>query len=83
MQKEGEKGEGKVFRDVNEALMAYHEHDVSLHAAIKVRITKDIGDKTVSKIIDCTVGRLIFNRIWDMLTELIPISSLILKLHSS
>ena len=61
MQKEGEKGEGKVFRDVNEALMAYHEHDVSLHAAIKVRITKDIGDKTVSKIIDCTVGRLIFN----------------------
>ena len=56
MQKEGEKGEGKVFRDVNEALMAYHEHDVSLHAAIKVRITKDIGDKTVSKIIDCTVA---------------------------
>ena len=35
--------------------------DVSLHAAIKVRITKDIGDKTVSKIIDATVGRLIFN----------------------
>ncbi len=61
MQKPGEKGEGKVFRDVNEALMAYNEHDVSLHAAIKVRITKEIGDKTVSKIIDCTVGRLIFN----------------------
>ena len=61
MQKDGEKGEGKVFRDVNEALMAYNEHDVSLHAAIKVRITKDIGDKTVSKIIDATVGRLIFN----------------------
>ncbi len=61
MQKPGEKGEGKVFRDVNEALMAYHEGDVSLHAAIKVRITKEIGDKTVSKIIDCTVGRLIFN----------------------
>jgi len=61
MLKPGEKGEGKVFRDVNEALMAYHEHDVSLHAAIKVRITKEIGEKTVSKIIDCTVGRLIFN----------------------
>ncbi|MGN0613306.1 MAG: DNA-directed RNA polymerase subunit beta', partial [Porcipelethomonas sp.] len=61
MQKDGEKGEGKVFRDVNEALMAYNEHDVSLHAAIKVRITKEVGDKTVSKIIDCTVGRLIFN----------------------
>ncbi|MGN0623255.1 MAG: DNA-directed RNA polymerase subunit beta', partial [Oscillospiraceae bacterium] len=61
LQKEGEPGEGKVFRDVNEALMAYNEHDVSLHAAIKVKITKDIGGKKVSKIIDCTVGRLIFN----------------------
>ncbi len=61
MQKPGEPGEGKVFRDVNEALMAYNEHDVSLHAAIKVKITKDIGDKKVSKIIDATVGRLIFN----------------------
>ncbi len=61
MAKPGELGEGKVFRDVNEALMAYNEHDVSLHANIKVRITKDIGDKKVSKIIDATVGRLIFN----------------------
>ena len=61
MQKEGEPCEGKVFRDVNEALMAYNEHVVSLHAAIKVRITKVLGDKTVSKIINCTVGRLIFN----------------------
>ncbi|MCM1132547.1 MAG: DNA-directed RNA polymerase subunit beta' [Ruminococcus flavefaciens] len=61
MAKPGELGEGKVFRDVNEALMAYNEHDVSLHANIKVRITKDIGDKKVSKIINATVGRLIFN----------------------
>ncbi len=61
MDKPGEPGEGKVFRDVNEALMAYYEHDVSLHANIKVRITRDIGDKKVSKIIDATVGRLIFN----------------------
>ncbi|HPY86284.1 MAG TPA: DNA-directed RNA polymerase subunit beta', partial [Ruminococcus flavefaciens] len=61
MAKDGEPGEGKVFRDVNEALMAYNEHDVSLHANIKVKITKDIGEKKVSKIIDATVGRLIFN----------------------
>ena len=61
MDKPGEPGEGKVFRDVNEALMAYNEHDVSLHANIKVKITKDVGDKKVSKIIDATVGRLIFN----------------------
>ncbi len=61
MDKPGETGEGKIFRDVNEALMAYYEHDVSLHANIKVKITKDVGDKKVSKIIDATVGRLIFN----------------------
>ncbi len=61
MDKPGEPGEGKVFRDINEALMAYYEHDVSLHANIRVKITKDIGDKKVSKIIDATVGRLIFN----------------------
>ncbi|MCD7731422.1 MAG: DNA-directed RNA polymerase subunit beta' [Oscillospiraceae bacterium] len=61
MKKEGELGEGKVFRDVNEALMAYDAHVISIHAAIKVRISKEVGDKTVSKLIDCTVGRLIFN----------------------
>ncbi len=63
LQKEGEPGEGKVFRDVNEALMAYNNGDVSLHAAIKVRITKQLGDRQVSKIVDATVGRLIFNNI--------------------
>ncbi|MBP3796671.1 MAG: DNA-directed RNA polymerase subunit beta' [Ruminococcus sp.] len=63
LQKSGEPGEGKVFRDVNEAIMAYDNHDVSLHAAIKVRITRQIGEKQVSKIIDATVGRLIFNSI--------------------
>ncbi|MBQ2824308.1 MAG: DNA-directed RNA polymerase subunit beta' [Oscillospiraceae bacterium] len=61
MKKAGEPGEGKVFRDVNEALMAYDAGVVSIHAAIKVRISKDIGGKTVSKLIECTVGRLIFN----------------------
>lgn len=61
MEKDGEIGEGKVFRDVNEALMAYDEGAVSIHAKIKVRVSKDISGKKVSKIIDCTVGRLIFN----------------------
>ena len=56
-----EKGGGKVFRDVNEALMAYNEGVVSIHAPIKVRISKDIGGRTVSKLIECTVGRIIFN----------------------
>ena len=61
MEKAGEPGEGKIFRDTNEALMAYQEGIVSLQSAIKVRVTKDIGDHKVSKIINATVGRLIFN----------------------
>ncbi len=61
MKKAGELGEGKIFRDVNEALMAYDAHIISIHAAIKVRISKEVGGKTVSKLIECTAGRLIFN----------------------
>ncbi len=61
MKKAGEPGEGKIFRDVNEALMAYDAKVISIHAAIKVRMSKDIGGKTVSKLVECTAGRLIFN----------------------
>ena len=64
MVKDGEPGEGKVFRDVDEAMMAYNEHYITLHSKIRVRITKEgaNGVKT-ARIIDCTVGRLIFNEI--------------------
>jgi len=63
MAKDGELGEGKVFKDTDEALMAYDAGYVSLHAKIKVKVSKTIGTKTVSKIIDATVGRLIFNSV--------------------
>jgi len=63
MVKDGEPGEGKVFRDVDEAMMAYDEHDITLHSKIKVRVTKEVNGKKVSRIIDCTAGRLIFNEI--------------------
>ena len=56
-----EKGAGKVFRDYNEAIMAYSDGVVGLHAPIKVRVTKTIGNEKVTRIIDATVGRLIFN----------------------
>jgi len=61
MVRDGEKGEGKAFRDANEALMAYQAGNVSLHARIRVRVTREVGEKQVSRIINCTVGRLIFN----------------------
>ena len=56
-----EPGAGKVFRDPDEALMAYSEGIVGIHAPIKVRMTREIGGKKVSKIVDATPGRLIFN----------------------
>jgi len=58
---EDEVGHGKAFRDVNEALMAYQDGVVGLHAPVRVRVFKDINGQRQSKIIDTTVGRLIFN----------------------
>ena len=62
LDKEGEKGEGKVFRDVDEAMMAYETGVVSLHAAIKVRREAEINGEHLSAIVDTTVGKIIFNR---------------------
>ncbi len=59
--KEDEPGKDKVFRDADEALMAYQEGVVGLHSPIKVRVEKEIGGVKVSKLIDATVGRIIFN----------------------
>ena len=56
-----EPGAGKVFRNVDEALMAYNEGVVGIHAPIKVRLTKEINGKMESAIVDATPGRLIFN----------------------
>ncbi|MBE6787275.1 MAG: DNA-directed RNA polymerase subunit beta' [Ruminococcaceae bacterium] len=53
-----EKGTNKVFRDKNEAVMAYSDGVVGLHAPIRVRMTNENGD---TKLIWCTVGMLIFN----------------------
>ena len=61
MEKEGEKGEGKVFASPEEAIMAYDEGYVGLHARIKVRVTREIGGKPASKVIDATVGKIIIN----------------------
>lgn len=62
LDKDGELGEGKVFRDFNEALMAYDAKIISLHAKIKVRRTLEINNQPVSKIIETTVGKIIFNQ---------------------
>ncbi len=62
VQKPGEMGEGKVFRDENEAMMAYQEHVIGLHALIKVRRTMEIGGEKKSRLVETTIGRIIFNQ---------------------
>ena len=59
--KDGEPGEGKVFRDTNEAIMAYETKVVSLHAKIKVRREGEWNGVRRSALVDTTVGRIIFN----------------------
>ena len=59
----GEIGESKMFSSVNEAMMAYDCGDVGLHAPIKVRIEKNINGEIKERIIESTVGRLIFNEV--------------------
>lgn len=59
---DGELGEGKYFKDPDEAIMAYENHDVGMHAKIFVRITKEIDGEMKSKKIETSVGRIIFNQ---------------------
>ena len=55
------KGNGKVFRNVDEAMMAYDEGDLSLHAPIKIRMTKEVDGKVYTELLECTLGKVIFN----------------------
>ncbi len=61
LDKDGEPGEGKVFRDVNEAQMAFDAGSITLHSKIKIRMTKEIDGSPVSQLIDTTLGKVIFN----------------------
>ncbi len=61
IQKDGEIGEGKVFKDEQEAILAYDNFEISLHAKIKVRRTLIIDGEKHSRIIDTTVGKIILN----------------------
>ena len=49
------------YRDANEAIMAYNEGAVGLHAPIRLRVAKTIDGVEVKRVIDTTVGRIIFN----------------------
>ncbi|ABN53924.1 MAG TPA: DNA-directed RNA polymerase subunit beta' [Hungateiclostridium thermocellum] len=59
--KEGAKGEGRVFTSMDEAVMAYDNGEIELHSKIKVRMKRVVDGVEKSKIIETTLGRLIFN----------------------
>ncbi len=63
MEIEGDKGEGMVFSSLDEAMMAYNEHQLTLHAMIKVRVSKEIDGKIETDLVESTLGRFIFNEI--------------------
>ena len=60
----GAVGEGKCFKSVNEAILAYENQAVTLHSRIKVRVSKTMPDGTVKTgTVESTLGRFIFNEI--------------------
>ncbi|SHM21816.1 DNA-directed RNA polymerase subunit beta' [Caldanaerovirga acetigignens] len=61
IERDGVKGEGRYFSSPEEAVLAYHMGEVSLHAKVNVRVTREINGKKCSKIIKTTPGRIIFN----------------------
>ncbi len=61
LQRDGAKGESKAFRNENEAVMAYQTGAISLHAKVKVRLKRAWQGETREKVVETTVGRIIFN----------------------
>ncbi len=61
LDKEGAKGEGRMFSSPEEVMMAYEAKDVDIHAAIKVKVSKITNGEKRYGIIDTTLGKLIFN----------------------
>ena len=62
LDKDGEPGEGKAFKDIDEALMAYQTGVVTLHSKIKVRREAEIDGELRHALVDTSVGKIIFNR---------------------
>ena len=60
----GVKGEGKCFKNLNEAILAYENGVITLHSRIKVRVTKSMPNgETLTGNVESTLGRFLFNEI--------------------
>ena len=68
LEKEGEPGEGRIFKDSNDAILAYQRGEISLHTRIALRVNsfrhKIFPDKYMNKYLVTTPGKLIFNNIF-------------------
>jgi len=62
-EREGALGEGKYFRNLNEAILAYENGACTLHSRIKVRVTKMVDGKEITATVESTLGRFLFNEI--------------------
>ncbi|NLT11022.1 MAG: DNA-directed RNA polymerase subunit beta' [Clostridiaceae bacterium] len=63
IEKPDEKGENMVFSSIDEAIMAYDDHHLELHASIRVRMTREVNGKSYTGLVKSTLGRFIFNEI--------------------
>ena len=61
LEKPGEPGEGKAFRNVEEAIMAYDEGIITLHSSVKIRMKKTINGVEYTRLVPTTLGKVIFN----------------------
>ena len=59
LDEEGVKGEGSVYKDFDEMILAYENGEVNLHARVKVKVKKNPQDE--GRLVESTVGRFIFN----------------------
>lgn len=61
LEKPGVLGEGSIYSSKEEAIIAYQTQNLHIQAKIKVRLEKEVDGKVYSKIIETTIGRILFN----------------------
>ena len=63
LEKPGDIGEGMAFKSVNEALLAYVNKAITLHSIVKIRVNGLVNGEEKSRVIQTTLGRMLFNEI--------------------
>ena len=62
-ERDGEPGEGKYFKNINEAILAYENKIITLHSKIGIRVTKMVNGKEKTGVVHSILGRFLFNEI--------------------